>query len=61
VKLSQIRVEIIEEADIATLKTSIDTFLRSSSGSERVAVGEPPIQFVAYSGVYIAFITYTIG
>lgn len=60
-KLSQLRVEVIEEATIAALKTSIDTFLRSSSGSERVAVGEPPIQFVAYSGNYVAFITYTEG
>lgn len=53
-KLSQVKVKVISEADAATLEASVNDFLRA--GAERTYVD---IQFEAVSGVYAALVTYT--
>lgn len=55
-KLSQLKVEILDEATAAALQTAVNAFL--AAGVERTMVGEPPIQFLHDGTNYVAFITY---
>ncbi len=54
-KLNQLKVRIIEEADAATLEASVNTFLAGIG--EATLVGE--VRIVVYNTQYVALIQYT--